>query len=151
MAGTWAAARARIAVILDGRSISSPYTEELNCYEYPPPAPQTELIPYAYIIPASRTVRRMPTSWRETTVEARVRVLLAGKDGVSAEDLAQRYDAWVDNLITAFDTALALDGNADIIGDQTIDGLQFFDLDQLWGFECGLGAVRISEAITPGA
>ena len=151
MSGTWPLARAGIKTIIHGLTVSSPWAETLTAYEYPPAGVQLGSLPYAFIIPASRTVRRLPSSTRETMLEVRVRVMLSGPDGVSADDLSMRYDAWADRLVTAFDTAIALDGNADVVLEQSFDGLAYFEPERLWGFEMTLGSVRITEVITAGA
>jgi hypothetical protein len=151
MSGTWPLARAQIKTIIHGLTVTSPWAETLSAYEYPTAGTQLGSLPYAIIIPASRSVRRLPSSTRETLVDVRVRVYLAGPDGVTAEDLATRYDAWVDRLVLAFDSAIALDGMADIVLEQRFGGLEYFETEKLWGLEMELGDVRITEVITPGA
>ena len=151
MSGTWPLARAGIKTVIHGLTVTSPWAETLTAFEYPTPGVQMGSLPYAIIIPASRTVRRLPSSTRETVVDVRVRVFLSGPDGVTGEDLARRYDAWADRLVLAFDAAIALDGNADIFLEQRFDGLAYYEPEKLWGFEMELGGVRITEVITPGA
>ena len=148
MAGTWPLARAALVAQLDGITweAAGSGVETLDCYEFPPSAAQQQY-PHAYLIPSPRTVRRAPGGQRVTDIEVRVRFVLAPA-AAEAEKLSQRYEAAIEAVADALDDAIALDGNADAIGDQEFTGLEQMPEDQDgWGFSMTL-PVRVSETKT---
>ena len=154
MAGSWPLARANIVTQLNGITFdagASYASETLKALEYPPSSFQTSIIPYCYVIPPARTIRRANGKLRITSFEdgARVHFVLGGA-GAELEAVATRMEALAEAIATAFDDALALDGNADFASRQEIGELDTFGPDQHWGFDLTI-PLRVSEEKTIGA
>ena len=151
MAGTWPLARANIVTQLDGITFDAGAgyaSETLTALEYPPSSVQDSILPYCYVQPPSRSIRRMPGGLRYTDFDAvTVRVILGGV-GTALEDAAKRMEVAVEACANAFDDAVNLDGNADVVTDQQFSGLLLFD-GEGYGFEMTL-VLRVSEIKTFG-
>ncbi len=155
MAGSWAAFRAALKAQLNGVTIdlgASYDAETMTALEYAAAGRQDAgNWPYCFILPRGRRVSREAGGDRVSTVEAAVRVMLAPRgSSENIEYLQQRYDAWCDALADALDDAVAMDGSADIAAHEQLMGpLELYDdLDDGWGFEMTLPAVKYSEAKT---
>jgi len=151
MAGTWPAARAALVALLEGLTwqVDGHEQETLTASEFPHSAVPTKH-PYAYIPPPRRSQSPGSGRQRRTVIQARVRVVLAGKSPPGGmRPLSERLEAAIAAIGNALDGAVALGGAADVIGpERDYTGLEQWPEDgDGWGFVLEL-PVTVTETVT---
>lgn len=114
----WLTARAEIAAILNGVSITAPVSQSiLRVYETPPKAAPD--FPCIIIVGTSKADPVRSSSLREREYTARIRLLVRDADVNRAADI---IDAFEEAIIDAFDQNLTLNGKvANLNGPQWLE------------------------------
>ena len=104
-------------------------SEKLTMYEWPPDAGQAQM-PFGLIVPPPRNVIRAAGRVRSVEFDAGVVVAVALSpargDAARLTKLSQRYESWVETLMTAFDTELSWGHTISVM-----NGQRFGELEQI--------------------
>lgn len=119
----WLEARAQIAAVLGGVSITSPIEQTIaRVYESPPGTFQD--LPCFVIHPPAVEVSRSAGGLRRKTYTVRLRLLVTDADKDQASAIV---DAYREAALDAFDSALALKGTADAVQGPRADEATSFE------------------------
>ena len=128
----WPDARNHLLATLQGleaEATEGAVTETLTMYEWPPDSGSAKM-PFGLIVPPPRNVTRHAGKVRNVEFDGGVSVAIALSpsqgDAARLTKLSQRYESWLETLMTVFDTKLSWGGTISVM-----NGQRFGELEQI--------------------